>query len=107
MWHTSQKNEIDIYLDTSKGDNNSLDMCRNIANVVKEFHEQIDYFSILNYGSDDESSETASASSLRGDRSCNGKNILCLRDATVEQIDKMCRFNIGKNKSPHIEFITY
>lgn len=106
IWHTDNKNEIDIYLDSSKADNDTLDICRNIINTAKEFHEYIIYISAVNYGSSEESSETASILSFIGDSLCDGKN-MCLKNANLEQIEQFCRFNTNQNNQPHIEILTY
>ena len=106
IWHTDNKNEIDIYLDSSKVDNDTLDICRNIINTAKEFHEYIIYISAVNYGSSEESSETASILSFIGDSLCDGKN-MCLKNANLEQIEQFCRFNTNQNNQPHIEILTY
>ena len=102
----NNRNEIDIYLDSSKADNDSLDICRNIINTAKEFHEYIIYISAVNYGSSEESSETASTFSFKGDSLCNGKS-MCLKNANLEQIEQFCRFNTNQTNQPHIEILTY
>ena len=90
--------QLFIQLDTSKNDQYSLSICRNIVNVAKEFHQNLRSVSIL---SGDPGYET---SSFYGDGYCStGRK--CLKDITVTDIDDWCRYNAGKESNPHIKLV--
>ena len=101
---SSQLTEIDISLDTSKGDDYSLSICRNIFNIAKELHQNLSSISMINYGTTDEST-SAQAIILWGDYHCSSGKTSCIKDAGVAKIDEICRSNMGKNNNPHIEII--
>ena len=92
--------QLFIQLDTSKNDQYSLSICRNIVNVAKEFHQSLRSMSIISGSSGD----GYDANNVYGDSYCNTSN-KCLKDITVTDIDNWCRYNAGKTSTPHIKLI--
>lgn len=87
--------QLFIRLDTSKNDENSLSICRNIVTVAKEFHANVRSITIL-------SGSGADSKGYMGDVNCTGSSV-CMKDLTVELIEDLCRHNLGKNEIPHLK----
>ena len=97
----SKSTQFFIVFNTSKNDDYSLSICRNIVTTVKEFHEDIQYFAILNQDTEDQSWDGIN---FLGDKYCT-KNRTCLKDVTISQIDNFCRYNADKTKSLHTKVV--
>ena len=96
-----------IQLDTTSNDNQSLDICRNVVNVAKEFHANLWCMVIASHGDDETwngDEDSWDEASYFGDAYCTSGNN-CLKDMTVEQIDTFCRYNFGKPNSPHLKLV--
>ena len=96
---TEKHTQLFIRLDTSKGDDISLSICRNIVTTAKEFHQNVRYIAILSKNS----SSGYDSKTYHGDKYCGTKR--CMKDLTVSKIDEWCRYNIGKTDTPHIKIV--
>ena len=88
-----------MYLNTSKNDDYSLSICRNIVITVKEFHSNIRRLEILNSAND---TNNWDGKAWWGDKYCT-KDRTCLKDVTIAQIDTYCRHNANKSKDAHMK----
>jgi hypothetical protein len=68
--------------------NNSFDVCLNIANVVKQFHEHLLYTAITKTTAD--SSSTQFDTKYFGDKYC--QNYTCISKLTMNNISKQCEY---------------
>ena len=96
-----------IQLDTSNNSNQSLDICRNVVNVAKEFHANLWRMVMASHGDDetwDGDQDSWDNFTYYGDAYCSSGNN-CLKDMTVEQIDTFCRYNSGKPNSHHLKLV--
>ena len=93
--------QLFIYLDTSKNDDYSLSICRNIITSVKEFHDNIRQFGIVHNNTD---TNSWFGSHLYGDKYCTSE-VSCLKDVTISQIDTICRYNAGQSKDLHLKIL--
>ena len=96
---TEKHTQLFIRLNTSKGDEDSLSICRNIVTTAKEFHQNVRYIAILSKNS----SSGYDSKTYHGDKYCGTER--CMKDLTVSKIDEWCRYNIGKTDTPHIKIV--
>ena len=97
---TAKYTQFFIRLNTSRGDDTSLSICRNIVTTAKEFHQNVQYIAILSKNSNSYYDILA----YYGDNFCKSDR-LCMKDLTVSKIDEWCRYNIGKTDTPHIKIV--
>ena len=97
---TEKYTQFFIMLNTSRGDDRSLSICRNIVTTAKEFHQNVQYIAILSKNSNG----YYDPQTYYGDNFCKSDR-LCMKDLTVSKIDEWCRYNIGKTDTPHIKIV--
>ena len=97
---TAKYTQFFIMLNTSGGDDNSLNICRNIVTTAKEFHQNVRYIAILSKNSNG----YYDFQTYYGDNFCKSDR-LCMKDLTVSKIDEWCRYNIDKTDTPHIKIV--
>ncbi len=96
---TEKYTQFFIMLNTSRGDEDSLSICRNIVTTAKEFHQNVQYIAIVSKNS----SSGYDDKTYLGDKYCGTER--CMKDLTVSKIDEWCRYNIGKTDTPHIKIV--
>ena len=67
--------------------NNSFDICNNLIQTAKNFHEQLQRFGVGNYTD----GNTSYATEYYGDKYC-GQSVPCIRNMTFDNIDGQCKY---------------
>ena len=78
-----------IIMDYKTTSPSSFELCQNLTNIAKEFHDELSVFNVARYKSGADRSEYAEA--YNGTKFCTN-NKRCIRDITQEQIYELCRY---------------
>ena len=78
-----------IIMDYKTNSPSSFELCQNLTNIAKEFHDELSVFNVARYKSGADRSEYAEA--YNGTKFCTN-NKRCIRDITQEQIYELCRY---------------